>query len=349
MVSWTLLPRLLCLCLLSACASSPHPVSRASASLADFDVVWVGDILLGDAAQDRLNRDGYLFPFEHLQGVMQADYLVGNAEGPLTTRDKPFFPDAKFHYNVQPEAAVALAKVGFDALGLSNNHAFDRGPEGLVDSRRHINDAGIATFGAGFLPEAEAPHLIKTPGGIVAVLAFGYPWKAGALATESTSGTIALSPTTIARGKALATAAGAKWVVAFVHWGKNYQPVEKKQQQFAAMFAAADYSLVIGHHPHFAQPVEIVQGMPVLYSLGNFTFATPGRFTGFAPGYGLVARTVFQPSGAIKITLTCIVTDNDVVKFQPIPCSSAEATRLFSTLGSAIRMEGDAGIVEAVR
>jgi hypothetical protein len=83
----------------------------------------------------------------------------------------------------------------------------------------------------------------------------------------------------------------------------------------------------------------------VLYSLGNLVFGTPGRFDG-GEGYGLVARTLLGPSDAIEIRLSCIVTDNDQVAFQPDTCAPAEAEGLFSRLGPHLRVEGDVAVVE---
>ena len=43
------------------------------------------------------------------------------------------------------------------------------------------------------------------------------------------------------------------------------------------MDAGAD--LVVVHHPHVAHPVDgLYGGVPILLSLGNYAFGTPGRF-----------------------------------------------------------------------
>ena len=59
-----------------------------------------------------------------------------------------------------------------------------------------------------------------------------------------------ISPATVRRGAALARAAGADWVIAFVHWGENYQPVNAQQRAAAQEFAAAGYDMVVGSGPH---------------------------------------------------------------------------------------------------
>lgn len=312
-----------------------------------FEVVWGGDILLGDAAQPHLDEHGYAWPFEHLTDELRADYLIGNGEGPITEREEPFFPDAEFDYNARPEAAAGLAAAGFDAIGLSNNHILDRGPEGMADTRRHLEEAGIRPFGAGLLGEAEEPLIVSTPSGSVAVLAFGSAWQAGEVATARVVGTIPLADETIQRGHRMATDADASWVVAYVHWGTNYAPIDDDQRRFASSFAAAGYDLVIGHHPHVVQEIEVIDGMPVLYSVGNLAFGTPGRFTPDAPGLGLIVRTRFGEADGPEITLRCIVTDNEIVEFQPEPCSIAEARQVFSHLGPSVQIldDGTASVV----
>lgn len=311
-----------------------------------FEIVWGGDVLLGDAAQPHLEERGLRWPFERIANLLAADYLVANAEGPITSVDDPFFPDQEFSYNAEPAVAEALAEVGFDALGLSNNHALDRGPEGLGDTLQHLTDAEIEVFGAGTLLDAQAPLMVDTPHGVVAILGFGEAWRYGSAAGSDELGTVAITQESVAHGHRLARDAGANWVVGFVHWGENYADVTDDQRSAAQLFADAGYDLVIGHHPHIVQEVEILDGTPVLYSLGNLAFGTPGRFRADAEGYGLIARTSFEANGRMEIRLACIVTDNEIVEFQPEPCATAEARRLFARLGSAVLIEGRTALID---
>ncbi|HEY2205441.1 MAG TPA: CapA family protein [Pseudonocardia sp.] len=302
-----------------------------------FEIVWVGDVLLADKAQPHLVRHGYDWPFRYLRPLMAGDYLIGNAEGPVTRLTEKIHPDRRWSYNADPDSAAALAEVGFDAMSLSNNHAFDRGPEGLADTVEHLTRAGVRPFGAGMNEaEAAAPLLVPTPFGTVAVTGIGKRWKHGQFAEADSPGTIVLSEETIAHQKALADEAGARWTVAFVHWGSTYTPVSNTQRRQAAEFAAAGYDAVIGAGSHVAQPVEIVDGMPVLFSLGNFTFGSSGRFTPEMPGYGLVARTVFDATGLTGIRLTTITTDNKQVAYQPRPTGRKVSHGLLAGLGPAV-------------
>ena len=159
-------------------------------------------------------------------------------------------------------------------------------------------------------------------------------------------GTVPFSEESITRAKKLAEVAGARWTIAYVHWGENYSAVTAKQRRLATYFAEAGYDLVIGHHPHIQQEVELVDGMPVLYSLGNFTFGSKGRFTQEFPGYGLVARTLLEEDGFTGIELTCILTDNDFVRYQPRPCDKERARAVIEGLGPLVVWQDGTGLME---
>ncbi len=95
-----------------------------------------------------------------------------------------------------------------------------------------------------------------------------------------------------------------------------------------------------------AQEVDLIDGMPVLYSLGNLVFGSTGRYTEEFPGYSLVARTYLGPDGPRATELTCIVTDNEIVNHQPRPCTAAQADTVLRSLGPHVAIRGDKGLVE---
>ncbi len=328
--------------------SQPAAVTAGSAQPAaePFRVVWVGDILLGDDAQRSLDEHGYTWPFERVRGLLAGDFAIGNAEGPITTLQTPRVPEARYSYNIDPRAAVALREVGFRAVTLANNHALDRGSEGLSDTTRYLREVGIQAVGAGLDDdEAARPLLIDTPHGWIAVVALGPTGPNSPTAGPGKPGVRSADSESVVRGRELAKAAGARWVVGYLHWGDNYEPVTAKQRRLAEEMAQAGYDLVIGHGSHSLQPVEVVNGMPVVYSLGNFTFGSRGRFTEEFPGYGVVARTAFGPNGLEPIELACIVTAPGVVGFQPRPCKDAEAQRVSTILGPRLTWEAGRGLV----
>jgi len=293
--------------------------------------------LLGSSAWPHLKAHGYQWAFRYLRPLLRGDYLVGNAISPITRHREKFFPEQPFSYRSRIATAGALREAGFNAMSLSNNHCYDRGPEGLLDCIERLTAAEVTPFGAGPQDDAVRPLLIDTPHGVVGVVGLGEQWYFDTTASATAPGTIVMNEDSIAHGKTLAVAAGARWVIAYVHWGLNYEPVTEQQRHDAALLARAGYDLVVGAGgSHTVQPVEIIDGTPVLYSLGNLTFGTKGRFTEQEPGYGLIARTTFTANDFLEIELTCIATDNKLIHFQPRLCSDRQTQKVLARLGPAV-------------
>lgn len=62
-------------------------------------------------------------------------------------------------------------------------------------------------------------------------------------------------------------------VVVHAHWGQEYddQPTTRQQEMAKAM-SDAGADIVIGHHPHVLQNIEVYNDTVIFYSLGNFVF-----------------------------------------------------------------------------
>ncbi len=312
-----------------------------------YRIAWTGDTMIGDKARDLIKEHGYSWVFRHAPALLDADYAVGNSESPITNRRKRWDPDRMWAYRMKPIVASELQRVGLDAMGLANNHAFDRGPEGARDTRRHLDSVGMKIFGVGDdQDEAEAPLLIETPHGTVGVVAMESVRSAGQEALPEQAGTPRLRRQTIERAHRRAREAGARWVVAYVHWGRNYRPIVFEQKRVARLLVSTGYDLVVGHGPHIQQPVGRIDGVPVLYSLGNFVFNSPGRFQKLdKPPYGLVATTFLGPDGFEGIELKCLLADNLVTDYQPRPCTAQERSVSLSSLGPEVRVRGDIGVL----
>jgi hypothetical protein len=327
----------------------PPSVSRDVPTGEDgrVSIQFLGDTYLGDQIQTLSDQrgQGYDWAFEAVRSVLTADFIIANAESPISDRTEPWNPTKKFSHASRPAAADAMARAGIDAVTLANNHAYDTGPEGLADTMRHLEAAGIASVGAGLnLARAEQPLLLRTEYGTVGVISIGESF--GHRVTEDQGGTLVLGRETVQRGAALARAAGADWVVAAVHWGGNYAEIDDNQRLYAPEFAQAGYDLVIGHGPHRTQPIGYIGSMPVIYSIGNFVFGTNGRYAQFgAPGFGLSVNLELSADKAPQISLSCILTDNLTINFQTRPCTPELSAAFLPTLNSQLVVEGERGIL----
>ena len=320
-------------------ARGPH-IARVGRG-EQFSIAWLGDTLLGDAGQPLLDRYGLTWAAANVPPPKEADLVIANAEGPFTDHAQVFDPLQRWSYQAQPRTAGALAAIGIDVVALSNNHIMDRGPVGLFDTMGHARAAGLLTFGGGATAdEARLPLMVKTDIGTIAVVGFADDSGLN-IARRDRPGIRQLNPKNIVEDIELARRAGADRVVAHVQWGENYAPLDGRQRALAKALAGAGYDLVVGLHPHVVQPVEIVDGVPVIYSIGNYVFTTPGRFSDAAPGYGLVLTTEFRAGGWLSLRMRCIQTDNDVVLFQPRPCDATQARALLGSLNPKVVFHGD--------
>ena len=304
-----------------------------------LSIQFVGDTMLGDEAQKMLNRNGYDWPFrEPVRKALDGDYVIANAEGPFTYHTRPFNLGKEYSYATDPTAVGTLSRMGIDAIDLDNNHAMDAGPVGLRDSMSYLKNADVPSFGAGPTSKrAEEPLLLQTKIGTVAVVGLGENYGSSIEAKQTQPGTLVFSPEAVQRGIDLAHAAGARWVVAFVHWGDNYLPVNAQQRYWAHMLVDAGYDLIVGAGPHVAQPITFIKGTPVVYSMGNFVFGSSGRFDEYGMlGRGLIVTASLSRTEGVQVSVQCIVTDNDVVDFRPRLCTARRSERFLPTLSSRL-------------
>ena len=300
-------------------------------------IAFLGDILLGGDAQPVLDEKGY----DHaLAGIADlwadADLVVANHEAPLTERTQPAYKPSDEHkrywYKADPGSACALAARGIRVVSLANNHVGDFGPAGVLDTMAALDATGIAHCGAG--PDDDAarrPVTVQVGQVKVGFLSVMQRYDAymaeDVYARDGHPGPALLHLPHLAVDLARLRAQVDLSVV-LVHWGRNYRPVTSLQRRLAQEIRAAGADLVVGHHPHVAQPVDLSGGAPVLYSLGNAAFGTIGRFHADRPPYGVVALVEMDRRHVVDVELRLIKVDNTVVRYQPQP-ADAPADRAF--------------------
>lgn len=306
---------------------------------------FLGDTMIGDGALPLTTARGYDAPMAEVEPLVDGTFVIANAEAPISVQIVPANPGKAYSYNSDPRAAAALRRIGVDALGLGNNHSMDMGLPGLQDTMKFAAVNNLLSFGAGEnLAQAERPLLVRSKLGVVGIVALGENFGKATKAATANPGTVVLSPETIQRGIDLARAAGADWVVAYVHWGDNYEDTNAQQRYWAKMLADAGYDLVVGTGPHISGPIEFIGHVPVAYSIGNFVFGAPGRFDSFGKeGVGLALSAELSRDAPASLSVRCIVTDNSVVDFVPRPCSEAQTLLIMPKINPNLVVYGNAG------
>ncbi len=214
-----------------------------------------------------------------IQGL-NPELRIVNLETAITNGGQPW-PGKGMHFRMHPANISTLQAAGINACSLANNHCLDWGFSGLADTLRALDQAGIASSGAGLSPHrAQQPaRLPLADGGELLLFAWAFSSSGvpPAWAAQPNRPGVALLSTI--------DSATVKWlcrcitrqrqpgdrVVVSLHWGANWVPVVPEQHRWLArqLIELAGVDVVYGHSSHHALPLEIHQGRLILYGCGD--------------------------------------------------------------------------------
>ena len=247
-------------------SSTPEVIPSADGSVL-LTMSFTGDVTIGgdirksgksifDKELDKQKGD-LTFPFRNVKDIFaEDDMTLVNFEGTLTTA--PINSDKKnnsFLFSAPPSYVEILTSGNIEAVSLENNHVYDHGSAGYAQTQQTLKDAGIVYSGGGEL----GVYTVK--GVEIAMLSYQTFDQYPTLFEQV--------PKDVAAAKALYPL-----VIVSFHWGAelDYKPNDN-QQKLGKMTIDAGADLVIGHHSHRINPIEIYKGKYIAYSLGNFSFA----------------------------------------------------------------------------
>lgn len=265
--------------------------AKDAADPSQVTVTFAGDILF-DAnyaiMSKMLRKDARIenvFSPDLIGEMQGTDIMVLNNEFPYSDRGAPT-PEKQFTFRAKPETVSYLGGMGVDLVSLANNHAYDYGEEALLDTMDILREAGITYMGAGRnLQEARRPVYYIINNMKIAFIAATQIERLDNPDTKEATDTSAGVFRCWNGEKLLETVREAKensdFVIVFVHWGtENAEEIDWAQEKQAPELAEAGADLIIGSHPHCLQRIGMVNGVPVVYSLGNFWFNSKTLDTG---------------------------------------------------------------------
>ncbi|HPE94620.1 MAG TPA: CapA family protein [Bacillota bacterium] len=184
----------------------------------------------------------------------------------------------RFVFKASPVRVWIYDALGVDLVTLGNNHVYDYGEEAFFDTMQTLADAGIKYIGAGQnLEEAQQAWYFIINGRKIGILN-GYRANEGSVtytpgATKDRAGVL-YSFDEIEMSKLIEqTKAQCDVLILFMHWGREdvttLESIIKKQ---ARVYIDAGVDAIVGCHTHVAQGLEIYNGVPIVYSMGNFLF-----------------------------------------------------------------------------
>lgn len=243
-------------------------------------IAFLGDVMLGRGVGAEIGRRApESFWGDLRERLLAEDLVVANLECAITTHPVPWTRTPKvFHFRAPPQAIEVLRAAGIRLVSLANNHVLDFEIEGLLDTLRVLDEAGIAYAGAGRdAAEASRPAIVEAAALRVAMIAASDnepEWEAGrrrpGILWLRFDPDAAESLAAVEQGVAAARAEGADVVVLSLHWGPNMVPRPPDRfRRFARAVIECGVDVLHGHSAHIFQGVEVYRGRPILYDTGD--------------------------------------------------------------------------------
>lgn len=242
-----------------------------------------GDVAL-QGAYDQLARakGGDIFG-DARELMRQADLTICNLETPVCEGLLPI-EKAGPSISAAPETLRALTEAGTDAVCLANNHIFDYGSPGLLQTFSALREYNLRLVGAGF-DRKSAEQCLRVLIGGKRISIFSFAEREFNTSDDGEAGAALLDP--LRMGPLLISErASADAILVCVHGGNEFFPLPRPGLRRLCQFIVdMGADAVIGHHPHVAGPYEIYRGKPIVYSVGNLIFDHDDPPEGWNEGY----------------------------------------------------------------
>lgn len=333
-------------------SASPAPSSEAVTGGTTVTLSFVGSCTLGTDENDGYDGSfgeyydnyGAGYFFQNVKSIFEGDDLtVASLESTLTLSDTR--QDRDRALRADPSYADILTQGGIDATDVANDHIYDYGNEGYVDTLANLDNAGIGRFGfdnvlttqvsGTALPNA-AIHssMVEQDGisiGLVGV------WQDSEQDYES----MALDSVNELQEQKV------QIIVVMIHWSSEGPSIpDDGQISLAHSLINAGADLIIGIQPQAMQGIECYQGKYIVYSLGSFLSgdtAPESMDTMIFQQTFTVANGEAQSDAPFEIIPCSISTDATANTYCPTPASGDDADRILDEI-YALSDQLDGGI-----
>jgi poly-gamma-glutamate synthesis protein (capsule biosynthesis protein) len=334
-------------------------------------------LLTGDI--NLMNIEEPAEPFRQILGTLHgADVVFGNLECCLhlpargSTHTEGFFADPK-------TGSESLKLSGVHAVGIANNVNY--GTDNISASIARLDEIGVRHTGAGaHLAAARAPAIVARNGLRVGVLQrSSVYWPTDHEAHDDAPGIAVIRGHTayeVPTGRfsggmppanrpgvppLIVTWADAEYLrefcadlkalrpqvdvlVASCHWGLGREPLQYMTDiGRAAIDAGAD--VVMGHGPHYSLPVELHNGRPIFYGLGNLCFKTGHLGRKHTNWLGMLVELTIDQGKCAGISFRFVRQNDQYERVLRGPAEEAEALADLAArsakIGAKLVAEGD--------
>lgn len=225
---------------------SSSPLSKVS------KIVLGGDVMLGRKVMITTKKEAdYNYPFKNVSKYLNTVNLVFvNLENPVV-QDCPEI-DSGFKFCSVPDMIDGLVNSNIKLVNIANNHTLNYGSGGFEETKKYLDEKNIGYVGDN--------NIVTKSINDTDFSFLGFDLVSNDLSVENLN--------LIKKAKESADV-----VIVAVHWGEEYQASPNENQKiWAKKIIEYGADVVVGHHPHWIQTIEEIDGKKVYYSLGNFVF-----------------------------------------------------------------------------
>ena len=220
----------------------------------------IGDVMMH---RKQLDHDHKTF-LKYIEPRMQkASFCIANMEFPLGGAPYTGYPA----FSTPDWYPEYVARCGADVFLLANNHILDRGLKGLRRTL-HVYDRIADSLGIRYTGIGTEPLILQRRGIKIALVNFTYGTNIGPETREPD--VMRMNKEQVKEAIDKAREAGADFIVALPHWGTEYVLRHNaNQEHWARWLAEQGCCAIVGAHPHVVQDTTNINGVPVIYSMGN--------------------------------------------------------------------------------
>ena len=258
-----------------------------------INISFVGDISLADDFDiipyyDSRNEGIFgILSTEVVDRMKSSDIMIANNEFAVTNGDNKI--NKLYNFKAKPERLDIYKEMGVDLVSLANNHVYDYGEDGLLDTIKYLNEHDIPNIGAGKnIDEATKPYYFIAGGYKFSFISASRAEKnvVTPSAENNKPGIFwcynpELLIETIKKEKEVSD-----FVILLIHWGReDSHELEEVQMETGKLYIDAGADIVIGSHAHMLQGFEFYNNKLIAYNLGDFIFNREIKDTGMLSVY----------------------------------------------------------------
>jgi hypothetical protein len=237
--------------------TAPQSKAQEAKPTTPLPIYFTGDIMLARHVEV-LDRQGKINPIDFITLFASSTAVVVNFESAMAEPHVSTQSGA-MQFSTAFERLPLLSALRVSHASLANNHSRDYGKAGRENAITKLHSVGITAFGDAVSVSSSSIAYIQQGSTTISLIGihtlFSEPER------DELVPLLALMSST------------SDVQIPYIHWGDEYELMHNDtQERLAALLVELGADAIIAHHPHVTQDIQLINGVPVFYSLGNFIF-----------------------------------------------------------------------------